>query len=589
MSQDAPVIQGFIPVNRPFASGVDSLQKSSTASTLVERSEKKKDSVGKAGTIVRQPRKRNRIEVKTSDSVIAKSLNKPRARNPRPSISHENPKCNDISKTLQQTKPGIPHNVPPQKAFATSNYPPISQGTFHKDPLDCLDNENPQRSVWASSATIIGTSETLMEKMVDDDASINNLNKRSSVLVKGLFTQEEAMSHSCPAPQGLEQTSIRSRIDEHQVPLKNEDFFSHMNDDDFPMSDDDFPMSDQEDLFKVDCNGKNAIDHSSHIDDDDFPISDQEEFLEVDCNKQTAVNDISHIDDDDFPTNDLEDFFDFDHNRNSQPIANNDDVLVYEDAEALTQDPFADEELDIELSNLSIPALKRDDDQLPPLAQLTPLRSPAQKAPAKPYTSCKRKIRVSSVPHCQDAEATGARKPLRPIPSPNTASHRMPSTPNGSLTLATRPPFPSSVLRRSPITGLSPDTVLRTCFSIDEAIKAASISKPDSADALIELYCRSNHSDREPDGYKQFFQFLDLVETDIISPILEGVYAIWKGVELWDFDSGVFLGDKGKGKMARVVGRMKKGEGDRGWELTVLNIWEASWEDVGAVKGIICA
>lgn len=554
--RDAPVIQGFTPVNRPFADSIDPLPKPSTVTTLVERPKKKKKSVGKATTVVRKPRKR---------------------------------KGTGISQ--------------PEKAFATSNCPLISQEVAEKGPLDCPDHGNSQRSGWASSATILGTFETMMEKIMDDDASLNNLDNRSSVPVEGLLTDEEATSLSYPAQaQGSEQMSIRPRINERQVAPQNEDlFFDEALDalpfdemDVSPSSPDLIDSADDADFINMTITesrrgkGLECLSSSQKpqaTSDHPQPLPSMEP--KADSKGTNAVDEFSHKSDDEFPMSD-EDCFGIGRSENEQRLANGSDVLIFEDVEALAQDPFADEDLDNELSNLSIPSLKRNYSESPPFMQRTPPRSPAQKAPTTPSTSDETAIRVKIDPDCREATATVARKPLSPISPPNTAPHQISLAPDGRPIPVIRPPFPASVLPRSPISGLSKSTVLRTCFRVGEALSAASRALRQSVDALIELYCRVKDSHREPNGYKQFFELEDLFKPDR-SPTLNGVYAIWKGVELWDFDSRAFLGDKGRGKMARVIGRIKRGEGGKGWEMTVLSIWEASWSEVGVVKGIVCA
>ncbi|KAI4187057.1 MAG: hypothetical protein LQ346_005560 [Caloplaca aetnensis] len=147
-----------------------------------------------------------------------------------------------------------------------------------------------------------------------------------------------------------------------------------------------------------------------------------------------------------------------------------------------------------------------------------------------------------------------------------------------------RPPFPVPVRDRSPVVGLSSQTVLRACFHIGEALNAGSTALRTKQDAVIELYARVAHSERPAGSVKQHFQFADIFSPDK-PPFLKGTYGLWKGVELWDKDSKVFLGEEGKGKMARVVGRMVRDEKTRGLELNLLSVWEADWEDVGICKG----
>ncbi|KAH0545210.1 hypothetical protein FGG08_000664 [Glutinoglossum americanum] len=146
-----------------------------------------------------------------------------------------------------------------------------------------------------------------------------------------------------------------------------------------------------------------------------------------------------------------------------------------------------------------------------------------------------------------------------------------------------RPAFPERVQDRSPIVGLSNKTFLRTCFRIGEAICAGSHAGRWGQDAVIELYARVVFSSRG--DWKQHFQFADLFHDR--PPFLNGTYEVFHGVELWERDSGRFLTEEGKGKMCRCLGRMRRD--GHGWKLVVLNIWEATWDDVVWVKGIVCA
>ncbi|KAL8956853.1 MAG: hypothetical protein Q9193_005730, partial [Seirophora villosa] len=129
-----------------------------------------------------------------------------------------------------------------------------------------------------------------------------------------------------------------------------------------------------------------------------------------------------------------------------------------------------------------------------------------------------------------------------------------------------RCPYPALVRDRSPVVGLSSSTFLRTCFRVGEALNAGGTALRTKTDAVIELYARVAHSERPPGSLKQQFRFADMFCPDK-PPFLKGTYGLWKGVELWDLDSKVFLGEKGKGKMARVVGRMVRDEKTRGLEL----------------------
>lgn len=173
------------------------------------------------------------------------------------------------------------------------------------------------------------------------------------------------------------------------------------------------------------------------------------------------------------------------------------------------------------------------------------------------------------------------------LPKPKDIPHKVSFDQNGTAIPFIRPPFPSPIRDRSPVLGLSPRSVLRTCFRIGEALNAGSTALRTRTDAVIELYARVSHSDRPAGSVKQNFHFADLFTPDK-PPFLKGTYGLWKGVEIWDQDSKVFLGESGKGKMARVVGRIGRDEKTRGLEMTVLSVWEADWEDVGICKGIYC-
>lgn len=150
----------------------------------------------------------------------------------------------------------------------------------------------------------------------------------------------------------------------------------------------------------------------------------------------------------------------------------------------------------------------------------------------------------------------------------------------------TRPPFPKTIRDRSPIPGLGTHMVLRSCFRIGEALNAASVASRSNADAIIELYARVISSERESGSFKQTFEFADLFTADK-PPFLGGTYTLWKGVKLWDHDAKAFLGEKGRGKMARIMGRIKREPTSKNWEMAILSVWQIDWADVGIAKGIV--
>ncbi|KAF2092261.1 hypothetical protein K490DRAFT_70888 [Saccharata proteae CBS 121410] len=146
-----------------------------------------------------------------------------------------------------------------------------------------------------------------------------------------------------------------------------------------------------------------------------------------------------------------------------------------------------------------------------------------------------------------------------------------------------RPPFPKPVRDRSAVIGLNPDPTIRVCFRVGEALNVGSKAVRENRMVFIELYARVRSSSRN--GVRQSFVFQDLYHDH--PPYLNAVYDIWKGVPLWEYDSGRFLQERDTPKMCRCIGKMKRE--DTGWKFVILNIWEAGPEDIDTVKGIIAA
>jgi hypothetical protein len=143
-----------------------------------------------------------------------------------------------------------------------------------------------------------------------------------------------------------------------------------------------------------------------------------------------------------------------------------------------------------------------------------------------------------------------------------------------------RPPFPLAVRDRSPIIGLSSTTLLKTCFRIGEAVNQAHQASKSGHEIIFELYARILESER--DATSQYFTFCDLFHAK--PPYIKAVYdaALWKSVELFNYDSARLLQ---QGRICRCMGKVKR-EGKE-WVMTVLNIWEATWEDIRWVEGIV--
>jgi hypothetical protein len=143
-----------------------------------------------------------------------------------------------------------------------------------------------------------------------------------------------------------------------------------------------------------------------------------------------------------------------------------------------------------------------------------------------------------------------------------------------------RPPFPEAVRDRSPIIGLSSNSLLRTCFRIGEVINQSCQASKSGKSIIIEMYARIFGSERT--DTEQLFTFCDLFHAK--PPHIKGVYnaGIWKSVQLFEYDSRRLLK---QGRICRCIGTMKRVEKE--WVMTVLNIWEATWEDIEWVEGIV--
>lgn len=155
-----------------------------------------------------------------------------------------------------------------------------------------------------------------------------------------------------------------------------------------------------------------------------------------------------------------------------------------------------------------------------------------------------------------------------------------------------RPAFPALVENPPFIKSLTNRRYLRVCFRIGEAIREGSAGARAGKDVILELYARVRTSSRSANEWAQHFQFGDLYHDH--RPYLDGVYkSCHERGSLWERDSAQFLGEAGKGKMARVAGRLKWEQAayqmKEGWRLTILNIWEADWDDLEHVRGIVDA
>lgn len=148
-----------------------------------------------------------------------------------------------------------------------------------------------------------------------------------------------------------------------------------------------------------------------------------------------------------------------------------------------------------------------------------------------------------------------------------------------------RPGFPPNVHDRSPITGVSSNIILRTCFRIGEAVRESILCEDVGQDSVIELFARVTSSSRGVNPSKLQFQFADLFHDR--PPFIRGELESYKISTLQETESRVLLEWDGSPPMVRCLGRLNRTfAGPPGWILHILNIRETDWEEVRWTKGI---
>ncbi|KAK3998303.1 hypothetical protein QBC44DRAFT_354194 [Cladorrhinum sp. PSN332] len=153
-----------------------------------------------------------------------------------------------------------------------------------------------------------------------------------------------------------------------------------------------------------------------------------------------------------------------------------------------------------------------------------------------------------------------------------------------------RPPFPAPLRDKSPITGLSHNTVLRTCFRVGHFIGEGNRCHRHKQDAIFELYARVKFSSRENNQRVQHFQLADMFKDQ--QPYPTGILNGWKTGSLLEKHSAAFLrisNNNGEAKLCRCICRLKREKkNELGWVVDVLSIEEANWDDVRVMRGFVC-
>jgi hypothetical protein len=180
------------------------------------------------------------------------------------------------------------------------------------------------------------------------------------------------------------------------------------------------------------------------------------------------------------------------------------------------------------------------------------------------------------------------------------------------LTPFLRSSLPQPAPLQSLIPSLLPHRRIPTLFRIAEVHRLLATLPPEASPQRIELYATVTSSHRCFDMKIQEFAFADLFFPHR-PPYLRGTYTAWQLCPLFDGDSVPFLEPPNGSKLCRAIVQVTKNSttrnarqtrssplrgssGSQGdvkegavLEVEVLNIWEATWEDVEYAKGIVGA
>jgi hypothetical protein len=175
-----------------------------------------------------------------------------------------------------------------------------------------------------------------------------------------------------------------------------------------------------------------------------------------------------------------------------------------------------------------------------------------------------------------------------------------------------RSSLPQLTPPQSILPSLIPHRRIPTLFRIAEVHRLLASLPPGAPPQRIELYATVVSSRRDFHKKTQEFTFADLFFPQR-PPYLSGTYIAWTICDLFDEDSAPFLDPASGRKLCRTIVQASKKSwngnarqvgssplnmqgGSRGGgkeadvlEVEVLNVWEATWDDVKYVKGIVGA
>lgn len=597
----APTISGFTPINHPvYSNSVSSHPEPDDAAIKMKSADKPRAS----------KRRKTQSSAATTAAKPTKAANSKKTRKAKTAAQLD---CQDISQGLSRTKPtSSGDGAVPVKAGLSSGETPLRQSLRKKQSKSFGLVDKHQAAYANVRANVVNQATPPTPPKSDEVEAEPSLNDQSHGHDFAIERQPSPNIGFEPLIQKIPEVDGSIIVRDFGAPpftqtspptLQGREYQGTMMVDNFDPLD-----SMPDDLLEV-----RDIESGNHGEEDEFPMNDdcleemmqsmavptEEEPLGLDCRPQDLSDDTLYIDEqlesdqpywpDAVPDSNGEVMYDKDPTLTATDIidvpsspqwssqascilthvtgnANPDRAKTSEGSENC----FDDNDLDGNLIDLTVDESKR-------------LQATSPVTPAK---------RLSS-PRLQwlSPRTYSPTKSSQILVSPTHDPHLVLVSSNGDALPFMRPPFPKAIRDRSPILGLTNRTVLRICFRIGEALNAAAVASRTNFDAIIELYARIVSSSREASGgYKQFFQFGDLF-TDK-PPYLSATYTFWKGVELWDLDSKKLVGEQGRGKMARVLGRIKKKDPAQGQapgvEMAVLSIWEVDWEDVGVAKGIAC-
>ena len=237
------------------------------------------------------------------------------------------------------------------------------------------------------------------------------------------------------------------------------------------------------------------------------------------------------------------------------------------------------------------------EDLTPDSTMLTTHDSSDVSSPTKPKSPQRALLEGSSSPY----PAALFKSPLKLIEAPLRP-----------LSPFLRSNLPQPVPTQAIIPSLVPYRRIPTLFRIAEVYRLLAIFSPTSLPQRIELYATVASSHRGYHTQAQEFTFADLFFPHR-PPYLRGTYSDWHLCELFDEDSAPFLDATERNKLCRAIVQISKKCWNRNsrcrgssslnapkssqgveyetdaLEVDILNIWEAKWEDIEYVKGIVIA